>query len=50
MWIVEFEGELYGPFASEDECFSFAARVSREPNDWTPAQLLDPEAAEGLGA
>ena len=36
MWIVVFGEEAYGPFATEDECYVFAARFSQEPNDWTP--------------
>lgn len=41
-WFVAFDGEHIGPFDNEDECYAFAARVSREPNDWQPVELTDP--------
>jgi hypothetical protein len=49
MWIVLLEGtrtydtpEAFGPFENEDECYRFAARVSQEPNDWTPLEVKEP--------
>ena len=50
-WVVVLHGgndlpEVYGPFPTEDDCYKFAARVSQEPNDWTPTRLLDPDDAD----
>lgn len=38
-WAVEFAGDLYGPLPDEEACYALAAKLSREPNDWTPRQL-----------
>ena len=48
VWIVVLTAgydipEAYGPFKSEDECYEFAAKISVEPNDWTPLKLKDPK-------
>mgnify|MGYP001576711597 CR=1 FL=1 len=41
-WIVQTGDDWYGPLESEDACYAFAAKVSREPNDWMPIRLTDP--------
>ena len=40
-WCVEFDGEIFGPFDSEDDCYTWAASHSREPNDWTPKRMSE---------
>jgi hypothetical protein len=47
IWIVLMdegydEPEAFGPFASEEECYAFAAHVSQRPNDWTPIRVQTP--------
>ena len=43
MMVVQIDGIVYGPFEEEEECYDFAAKVSQEPNDWTPLVVFKPE-------